>query len=89
MYEICQRFGICYDEARELWAQDCRVNRNHTAVFVKNRGFSGKCFPKDLAAMIKVSEKMDYNPKFLKSIEKNNRRFVKMNKENEGNNRHR
>src|SRR4030042_4076405 len=80
MYEICKRFGICYDEARELWAQDCRVNRNHTSVFAKDRGFSGKCFPKDLSALIKASEKVGYDPKFLKEIRESNVRFRRMNK---------
>lgn len=80
MYEICKKLGVNYDEARELWAQDPRVNRNHTSVFVKNRGFSGKCFPKDLSALIKASEKAGYDPKFLKEIQKSNKRFKKMNK---------
>lgn len=80
MYEICQKFDVCYDEARELWAQDCRINRNHTSVFIKNRGFSGKCFPKDLSALIKASEKVGYNPKFLKEIRDSNIRFRRMNK---------
>lgn len=80
MYEICQKFNVCYDEARELWAQDSRVNRNHTSVFAKDRGFSGKCFPKDLSALIMASEKVGYDPKFLKEIQKSNRRFRRMNK---------
>lgn len=78
MYEICKKFGVSYHEARELWAQDPRVNRNHTSVFVGNRGFSGKCFPKDLSALIRASEKAGYDPKFLKEIQRSNERFRKL-----------
>ena len=80
MFEICKKFGVKYDEARELWAQDTRVSRCHTSVFVKNRGFSGKCFPKDLSAFIKASEEAGYEPSFLKEVQTSNARFLAMNK---------
>lgn len=80
MREGCRIFGVNYEEARELWAQDPRVNRAHTSVFVKDRGFGGKCFPKDLSAFIKALEEAGYDPAFLKAIQDNNARFRAMNK---------
>jgi len=51
----------------------------HTAVFVNNRGFSGKCLPKDLSAIIKATKRKNYNPKLMKAISKRNKEFVKRN----------
>lgn len=78
-YQIAQTFGVSYIELRELWALDPRVEKLHTAVF-DARGFGGKCFPKDLSALIQSTKKQGYEPEFLAAIEKSNRRFRKLNK---------
>jgi UDPglucose 6-dehydrogenase len=43
---------------REGWALDNRVERMHTAVFTDNRGFSGKCYPKDLNGIVRVAQQV-------------------------------
>lgn len=73
---IANSIGVDWDEVRELWLLDGRVERMHTAVFKDKRGFSGKCFPKDLAGIIKQAEKSGFNPKFLKSVWNRNLEFV-------------
>jgi len=41
---ICKKAGIDYNEARELWLLDPRINPMHTAVFAQNDNpFGGKC----------------------------------------------
>jgi nucleotide sugar dehydrogenase len=41
---ICKEMGIDYNEARELWLLDPRINPMHTAVFKDNeKPFGGKC----------------------------------------------
>jgi nucleotide sugar dehydrogenase len=67
-YDIAQSFGIDYKRLRELWLQDPRINPNHTLVFEDKRGFGGKCFPKDLNALIKSSEANGYTPILLKAV---------------------
>jgi len=79
-YEICDIIGVDYNKARELWLHDPRINPMHTAVFTENRGFGGKCFPKDLNAMIKFSQKAGYNPELFKQILKSNKYFRNKNK---------
>ena len=74
--KIADAFGVSYYELRELWALDPRVNKMHTSVFKNKPGFSGKCFPKDLLALIKASEKRGYDAKFLKSVWNQNLEFV-------------
>lgn len=67
-YDICQAFGRSYDEIREMWLADQRINRMHTSVFKDNRGFKGKCLPKDLLGIIKASEEAGHEPELLKKV---------------------
>lgn len=78
-YEIAKRFNIDYGQLREGFLLDSRVERMHTAVFKNKRGFSGKCFPKDLSALIKFSEAAGYTPGFIKQVIKSNDEFIKLN----------
>jgi UDPglucose 6-dehydrogenase len=48
---ICEGFGASYHLVREGWLDDPRVGLSHSAAFASSRGFSGKCLPKDLAAL--------------------------------------
>jgi len=79
MYNICEAFGADWQAAREGWLLDPRVGRMHTAVFRQNRGFSGKCYPKDTKALIQAAKQAGYNPKFLEEMVRSNKRFRKMN----------
>jgi UDPglucose 6-dehydrogenase len=79
-YDICDTFGVDYKDVRELWLLDGRIERSHTAVFPTNRGFSGKCFPKDTSALLMACKNKGFTPKLLnKMIEVNK----DMNKKNE------
>ncbi len=75
-YEICKTFGTSYNEVRELWLADStRINRNHTQIYEDNRGFGGKCLPKDLSAIIKASIDKGYEPKLLEEVREVNKKF--------------
>lgn len=79
-FDICEAHGSDYREVRELWAMDSRVEKMHTAVFVDNRGYGGKCFPKDVKAIIASSRKKGYKAKLLESVDKRNDEFTSRNK---------
>lgn len=78
-YEIaslCEHLDLDFNEVRELWLLDPRINPMHTAVFVDNeRPFGGKCLPKDLAALISFAEEQGYTPYFLREVEESNERI--------------
>jgi len=78
-YEICKAFGVSYEKVREGWLLDKRVERMHTAVFPDSRGFGGKCFPKDVNAIVKASEKAGYKPSLLREVLNSNEEFKKNN----------
>lgn len=68
MYDCMQALGVSFYRAREGWVADPRVEKMHTAVFKDARGFSGKCYPKDLSAFIYAVEQAGFDPKLLKMI---------------------
>jgi len=77
-YNICETFGRDYNLVRELWLADStRINRNHTQIYNENRGFGGKCLPKDLSAIINASTDKGYDPDLLKEVKKSNERMKK------------
>ena len=67
-YNIAKTFGVDYNELRELWLNDGHINRNHTLVFDEKRGYGGKCYPKDMAAIIKASSDAGHEPMLLKAV---------------------
>jgi UDPglucose 6-dehydrogenase len=48
-YRLAQAADVDWHELRELWLADPRVSRSHSFVFPDNRGWGGKCLPKDTA----------------------------------------
>ncbi len=85
-YEIVRKFGADWYRVREGWLLDPRINQMHTSVFWNNRsktaksdtrGFGGKCYPKDVSAIIKASQEVGYEPLLLKQVLKANTKFRK------------
>lgn len=74
LHEIAHACGADYEAMRDLWAADPRISATHTDV-TPERGFSGRCLPKDLAALISCAMAVGYNPKFLRDIQAANDRF--------------
>ena len=76
MSELLQAMGVDYNEVRDLWMLDPRLNSMHTSVFSTNEvPFSGKCFPKDTKALVKDAERSGYEAKFLKEVLVSNQRL--------------
>ena len=49
-YDISAAFGVDFQELRTLWLADPRVGDSHSSV-TDERGFRGRCLPKDVAAV--------------------------------------
>lgn len=67
-YDIAQAYGIHYHELRELWLADSRIGASHTFVHKDNRGFAGKCLPKDVKALIAMADQRTVNVDLMKSM---------------------
>lgn len=57
-YDICQHLGLDYNAVRDMWLADGRIGNSHTDVpgHDGDRGFGGKCFPKDLSAICRWTQ---------------------------------
>lgn len=75
MAEIAIAHGVDWHTLRELWLLDSRVGRSHTAVFTGNSGYSGKCIPKDVSALIDEAEKAGVDVGLLRTVRDRNARL--------------
>lgn len=57
VYDICETLGGSFQKVREGLVLDPRFSRTHSFVYPNNRGWSGKCLPKDMNALAYVMRK--------------------------------
>jgi len=69
-YDLAQAYGVNYNELREIWLADERIGRSHTIV-TEERGFRGRCLPKDLASMIREAKRFGGAP-LLEAVDQYN-----------------
>lgn len=78
IYGICKAFGVDYNVVKGALLHDERIGRNidvpgHDGDF----GFGGKCFPKDLRALIYRAREHHYDPYLLQEVWRLNERVRK------------
>ena len=73
--KVCEAFGVDYENVRRAWLSDPRMTSVYTKRAGYPPGFDGRCWPKDLVALIKASHDAGYYPHFLRDIEESNQRF--------------
>lgn len=78
-FKVCKAFNASYVTVREGWALDNRVERMHTAVFVDEQGFAGKCYPKDLNGIVVAADEAGVDMQLIKTVLRKNKKI----KENE------
>ena len=74
MYELSKSLNLDYDKIVEYAVLDKRLGKTHFNVPGPDGdlGFGGHCFPKDLNAMIYLSEIISTTNNFMKSVIKTN-----------------
>ena len=73
--EICKHFGVDYENVRAAWLEDPRMTGVYTKRAGYPPGFDGRCWPKDIAALIAASRDAGYDAPFLAAVQKANDRF--------------
>jgi UDPglucose 6-dehydrogenase len=73
-YDICKQYEVDWDKVREGFLADPRMTPWWTYIYEHKRGWGGHCLPKDINAIIKVT-----NSLFLQDVVKNNERHKKEN----------
>lgn len=75
LYQICRVFEIDYNTIKKIILLDERIGKNIDVPGPDGDfGFGGKCFPKDLRALIHLSRENGYFPHLLEEIWRSNER---------------
>ncbi len=74
-FDLARAFGVDFNVLREVWLADPRISRDHTFVYPGQRGFGGKCLPKDLSALIAAARRRGCDPALLAATQAVNERF--------------
>lgn len=77
MFELCQALGIKYEEVKSMVVADHRIFDSHLDVTTA-RGFGGKCFPKDVVALIGRAKQLKLDPKLLATVWSVNKKIRKV-----------
>ena len=79
MYQICKAIDGDWYTAVEGFITDGRIGNSHIDVpgHDGDYGFGGKCFPKDLNAMIKRAEELRVSPDVMKGAWEKNKQVRK------------
>jgi len=74
MHELCKTLNLDYDKVVEYATLDNRLGKSHWAVPGPDGdfGFGGHCFPKDLSAIIKITDDLNTTNNVLLSAKKTN-----------------
>ena len=74
MSQVCESASVDYEKVVKLALYDERIGKSHLSVPGPDgfSGFGGKCFPKDLNAMIKYAEISGISPTILSAAWKKN-----------------
>jgi nucleotide sugar dehydrogenase len=72
---ICDAFDADWHTVREGWLLDPRIEPSHTLAFADSPGFSGKCLPKDLHAIVRACADAGYDATLLAEVLRSNERF--------------
>jgi len=73
--ELSEQLGLDWHTVREGWLLDPRVDRDHTAAFAEERGFAGRCLPKDLSAILRVASDSGLQLRMLSAVQEANGEF--------------
>jgi UDPglucose 6-dehydrogenase len=78
MHDICEALGIDWDVVREIITapQDQPIGSSHLEpIMGLNRGFGGKCLPKDTLALKNLAESLGVKYEILEAIQNDNERL--------------
>jgi UDPglucose 6-dehydrogenase len=77
--DLSDGLGLDWNTVREGWLLDPRIERDHTAVFAGQRGYSGKCLPKDVAGILNFAKNEGIELTMMSAVQEANRGFLARN----------
>lgn len=77
IYDLCEKLGISYEHCCDAWLHDSRIGASHTKVYKDKRGFSGKCFPKDIHSLENIMKTNNCDSTLISAVIKKNNKYIK------------
>lgn len=77
MYDLCEKLGIKYEEVKSMVVADHRIFDSHLDITTQ-RGFGGKCFPKDTVALLGLAKELGVDLSVLEAAWKKNLKVRKV-----------
>ncbi len=70
MMQVAEHLGVCWHSAMKGFISDGRIGNSHLEVpgHDGSLGFGGKCFPKDINAMIHFMNSIGVKPSVLEAV---------------------
>jgi len=76
-FDLCQQLGIDYPKVKEMVVADRRIGKSHLDITATFRGFGGKCFPKDMIAIMAVFKELGVDDFLLETVWQKNLKIRK------------
>ncbi|MDO8488210.1 MAG: nucleotide sugar dehydrogenase [bacterium] len=71
MAQLCEKLGIKYEEVKKMVVADRRIYDSHLDMTTQ-KGFGGKCFPKDTVALLGLAKDLGIDLSVLTTVWKKN-----------------
>jgi len=76
MHDLCEKLGIEWEDVKEGIVADRRIGETHLEV-TSDRGYGGKCFPKDVKALLALAQKLGIKMPLLTATDRRNEEIRK------------
>ena len=77
IYDLCTKLNVNYEDVKKMVVSDKRIGSSHLDI-TKERGFGGKCFPKDLIAFLALFKELQIDNSLLEAVHDKNNRIRKV-----------
>lgn len=77
MFDLCEKLGVNYGEMKKMVVADKRIYDSHMDITTQ-RGFGGKCFPKDTVALLGLAKELGVELSVIESAWKKNLKIRKV-----------
>lgn len=71
MFDLAEKVGADYEKVKQAVVADKRIGESHLKIG-PNRGFGGKCFPKDIVALLGLYKEVGVSAELLETVWKKN-----------------
>lgn len=77
MFDLCEKLGVNYGEMKKMVVADKRIYDSHMDITTQ-RGFGGKCFPKDTVALLGLAKELGVELSVIEAAWKKNLKIRKV-----------